>query len=119
LPGGHQPGVAIMFDEAYCHFRVIDSPYPPWQVHGLEFDFETFQVGIDHDVDFLIRRLRKGMPAHGYAVSEIRELGNGMWDRMTTYMYGTQQSAQKLRDIGWDERRGRELASVWIYLHRA
>jgi hypothetical protein len=119
FPGGRDPRISIMFDSGYTIIHQIQGHQPPWLGIGA-LDFVPRYAPVNWSIDQLIRSLRQGLDVDGWCITEVMERGGGNWEKLSTFMYGTEMARMMtLASVGWSEQRGRVQKPVWIFLHRA
>ncbi|KAF2268533.1 hypothetical protein CC78DRAFT_613235 [Lojkania enalia] len=110
FPGGRLPGVTTFEAGEHTVFCWIKGVDPPWAQPGMPLTVEFVHVESNWTVDDLINKLNNNArDSFGCAITECLESGRGVWGQGTTFVYGTQQSHQKLWEVGWDKTRNRDM----------
>ncbi|KAF2478082.1 uncharacterized protein BDR25DRAFT_365108 [Lindgomyces ingoldianus] len=108
LPGGLVSGVSHFFSDSYTILGWLKSGFRPWERNFAVMNIEWIQVDSNWKVDQLIKAMRENGDCEGWAVTECMERGNGVWERGTTFVHGSERSGQSLATVGWTMRRNRD-----------
>ncbi|GAB7346683.1 hypothetical protein MBLNU459_g1805t1 [Dothideomycetes sp. NU459] len=93
-----------------------------WE-HGSSRKFlcRVFRVPVLMSVGELIENLmgKEGDACTGWAVTEVTEMGDGVFAKGTTVEFVADRARGPLSALGWDEGRGSSRPPVWLVLHKS
>ncbi|KAF2797707.1 hypothetical protein K505DRAFT_414863 [Melanomma pulvis-pyrius CBS 109.77] len=120
VSGGVPAGVTNVAAEEYTIVIRIKTHIEPWLQPMQPMVCESLNIDSSTSLNRLIQVCRENLECEGWAITECIELGNGLWEKGITFIYGTPTAITgTLKGVGWTNARNRVGGqSLHIYCHK-
>ena len=123
IADGLRTGVNYVYPPHHTQIHVIDAAKSSlgsdklWDKPCLNPFFSMHKVGVDMPLRVFMEQI--GAKGDEWVITEVFELGDGVWGKGTTVWYKDERSREALEKFGWGKERGTGMAPpVWVVLEK-